>query len=161
MYQQGGFMSRKRTTDQSTTDTDTQATPTTTIVTEGATLEAVSPEAKEQTTSFVARIERERQKGKGNDPFGIAGDYAVGVRLIEDRQDRLMVLKFDEKPSQAVIDRLKDAGFRWNPRDKAWVYPIRPDFARTIRVEAERLYQEVRGMIRQEKGIEAGQEIPF
>jgi hypothetical protein len=31
----------------------------------------------------------------------------------------------------------------------------------TTRIDAERLYQEIRQMIRQEKGIEAGQEVPF
>jgi hypothetical protein len=31
----------------------------------------------------------------------------------------------------------------------------------STRIEAERLYQEVCKMIRQEKGIEAGQEVPF
>ena len=157
-------MSRKRTPDQpSSTESDTQATPSTSIATEGATLEPVSPEAQEQTPrSFVARLEQERRKGpSAPDPFGIAGDFEAGVRLFENRQDRLMVIKFDEKPSLAVIDTLKDAGFRWNPRDKVWVHPIRAEFARTTRIEAERLYQEVRGMIRQEKGLGASQEIPF
>ena len=31
----------------------------------------------------------------------------------------------------------------------------------SVRIEAERLYQEVRGMIRQEKGIETEQGVPF
>ena len=31
----------------------------------------------------------------------------------------------------------------------------------STRIEAEALFQEVRQMIRQEKGIEAGQEVPF
>jgi hypothetical protein len=72
-----------------------------------------------------------------------------------------MVIKFEAKPSPAVLDRMKEAGFRWNPRDQVWVHPIRQESARTTRIEAERLYQEVRDIIRQDKGIESGQEIPF
>ena len=66
-----------------------------------------------------------------------------------------MVIKFDERPSQAVIDMLKDGGYRWNPREQVWVHPVTPATANTARVEAEWLYQEVRQMIRQEKGLEA------
>lgn len=72
-----------------------------------------------------------------------------------------MAIKFDDKPSQPVIDKLKEAGYRWNPADRVWTHQVRQDSAMTTRIEAERLYQEVRQMIRQEKGIEAGQEIPF
>ena len=77
-----------------------------------------------------------------------------------------MAIKFGEgrvedKPSQAVIDKLKQAGFRWNRTDKIWARPVTPDSAMSARIEAERLYQEIRGMIRQEKGIEAEQGVPI
>ncbi len=151
-------MARKRTPDQPIAETETQPTAEATT----ATIEPPVPEIPEQPTqSFVERIEQERRKGIAPDPFGIAGDYVAGVRLFESKQDRVMAIKFEEKPGPDVLDRLKDAGYRWNPRDKVWVYPIRADAARTTRIDAERLYQEVRGMIRQEKGIESGQEIPF
>jgi len=165
-------MPRKRTPDQPSTDTETLET--TTAAT--ATAEPPAPERSEQIQgvaepqatestekkqTFAERIRQERQPAYKRDPFGIAGDYAAGVRLFENKQDRLMAIKFEEKPSPAVLDKLKDAGYRWNPRDQVWVYPVRDDAARTTRIEAERLYQEVRGMVRQEKGIEASQEIPF
>ena len=100
------------------------------------------------------------------DPFGIATDNLAGVRLFESKQDRQMAIKFGEgrpedKPSQAVIDKMKEAGYRWNPADRIWAHPVRPDSAMSTRIDAEKLYQEVRQMIRQEKGIEAGQEVPF
>ncbi len=77
-----------------------------------------------------------------------------------------MAIKFGEgrpedKPSQSVIDKMKEAGFRWNPADRIWANPVRSESAMSTRIEAERLYQEVRQMIRQEKGIDAGQEVPF
>ena len=68
-----------------------------------------------------------------------------------------MAIKFEEKPSQAVIDTLKDAGYRWNPSEKIWAHPVRYESANTTRVEADRLYDAVVSMIRQEKGIEGGQ----
>jgi hypothetical protein len=72
-----------------------------------------------------------------------------------------MAIAFDEKPSPAVLDVLKNAGYRWNPRDKVWVHPVNRESARTTRIEAHRLYDEVRGMIRQEKGVESAPEVPF
>jgi hypothetical protein len=152
-------MPRKRTTDTPTTDTETQ--PAIETQTEAATATAEPSEAPEQTQSFVERLQQQRGGSIAPDPFGIAGDYVAGVRLFENRKDRLMVIKFEAKPSPAVLDRMKEAGFRWNPRDQVWVHPIRQESARTTRIEAERLYQEVRDIIRQDKGIESGQEIPF
>ena len=54
---------------------------------------------------------------------------------------------------------MKEAGYRWNPSDRVWAHPVRPESAMSTRIEAERLYQDVCQMIRQEKGIEAGPEI--
>ena len=34
--------------------------------------------------------------------FGSWSDYEAGLHLIEDRQNRRMTIKFDEKPSEAV-----------------------------------------------------------
>jgi hypothetical protein len=98
------------------------------------------------------------------DPFAIATDNLAGVRLFESKQDRQMAIQFGEgrpedKPSQAVIDKMKDAGYRWNPSDRIWAYPVRFESAMTTRIDAERLYQDVSQMIRHEKGIEAGQEV--
>ncbi len=146
-------MPRKRTPDQPTTETET--------TTNTAVSEPVAEQNSEQRPSFVERLGERNNRIAAPDPFGIASDFAAGVRLFESRQDRLMAIKFDEKPNQEVIDKLKDSDFRWNPRDKVWVHPIRVESARTTRIEAERLYQEVRQMIRQDKGIESGQEVPF
>lgn len=115
--------------------------------------------------SFAERV-GQKQRSTIPDPFGIAGDYLAGVRLFESRQDRQMAIKFgdggpDSKPSQAVINKMKEAGYRWDPADRVWTHPVRPDSAMSTRIEAEQLYQEVRQMIRQEKGIEPGQEVPF
>lgn len=147
-------MSRKRTPDEE------PPAETSTAIAEPA---AAEPAANKPT--FAERV-GQRKRVSAPDPFGIAGDYEIGLRLFESRQDRQMAIKFGEgrpedKPSQAVIDTLKEAGYRWNPLDKIWAHPVRSDSAMSTRIEAERLYQEIRQMIRQEKGIEASPEVPF
>jgi len=115
--------------------------------------------------SFAEKVGR-RNAPSVVDPFVIAVDAVAGIRLFESRQDRQMAIKFGEgraedKPSQAVIDKLKEAGFRWNRTHKIWARALTAESSMSIRIEAERLYQEIRGMIRQEKGIEASPEVPF
>jgi len=140
--------SRKRTPDKESTET------TTTVA------EPPAAEAAGNSQSFADRV-GQRKFAAGPDPRGIALDNVAGVRLFESKQDRQMAIKFEEKPSQPVIDKMKEAGYRWNQSDRIWAHPVRAESAMTTRIEAERLYQEVRAMIRQEKGIETGQEIPF
>jgi len=122
-------------------------------------------EAAESGRSFAERVGEKSYKPLP-DPFGIATDYQARVRLFESRKDRLMAIMFGEgkpedKPSQAVIDTMKEAGYRWNPTDRVWTHPVRYETARQTRIEAERLYNRVRQMIREDKGIAAGPEIPF
>ena len=122
-------------------------------------------EPKAEGQSFADKV-GQRKCQAAPDPFGIAKDNLAGVRLFESKQDRQMAIKFGDgspegKPSQAVIDKMKEAGYRWNPSDRIWTYPVTPDSAMSTRIDAEKLYQEVRQMIRQEKGIEATQDIPF
>jgi len=148
-------MSRKHTPDQETTET----TPT-------VPSEPPVSDTNGNGQSFADRV-GQKQWPALPDPFGIATDSVAGVRLFESRQDRQMAIKFGEgrpedKPSQAVIDKMKEAGFRWKPADRIWAHPVRFDSAASTRIEAEKLFQEVRQMIRKEKGIESqGQEMPF
>jgi len=147
-------MSRKRTPDEQPEEASTAVAEPPAAANDNA------PAANDNQPNFAERV-GQRQRVTAADPFGIAGDYLAGVRLFESKQDRQMALKFEDKPSQAVIDKLKEAGYRWNPVDKIWAHPVRSDSAMSARIEAERLYQEVRQMIRQEKGIETSQEVPF
>ena len=130
-----------------------------------AVAEPSAPNAGGDQRSFAERVGR-RKPIAGPDPFEIAVDVVAGVRLFESKRDRQVAIKFGEgrpedKPSQAVIDKIKEAGFRWNRTDKIWAHPLTPDSGMGVRIEAERLYQEIRGMVRQDKGIETGQDGPF
>jgi len=145
--------SRKRTPDKESTETTT------------AVAEPPAAEASPDKPSFAERV-GQRKWVPAPDPFGIATDNLAGVRLFESKRDRQMAIKFgdgrpEDKPSQAVIDKVKEAGYRWNPTDRIWAHPVEADSAIRTRIEAGRLYEEVRQMIRREKGIETGQEIPF
>src|ERR1700730_8251291 len=95
----------------------------------------------------------EQQKRPLPDPFGIAGDDAPGVHLLESRRYRQMHIRFDDKPSQPVLDAVKAEGFRYNGQDKLWTKQIQRETAMQTRIDAERLFQEITGMIRQEKGV--------
>jgi hypothetical protein len=89
------------------------------------------------------------------DPFDIASDYVAGVHLLESRRYRQMQIRFDDKPSPAVIEAVKAEDFRWNGRDKVWTKQFYQDTAMQTRIDAERLFKQVSGMIRQEKGVES------
>jgi hypothetical protein len=130
-----------------------------------AVAEPTAPDANAGQRGFAEKVGRRRSLSSP-DPFEIAVDVMAGVRLFESKRDRQVAIKFGEggpedKPSQAVIDKLKEAGFRWNRNDRIWAHPLTPESSMGTRIEAERLYQEIRGMIRQENGLGAGHDVPF
>ena len=115
-------------------------------------------------TSFAERV-GERKGITTPDPFSIAKDYLAGVRLFESKQDRQMAIKFgdgrpEDKPSQAVIGKMKEAGFRWNPADRIW--SIRSGRRRLEHPHWGR--EALPGSTPDDpagKGIDPGQDIPF
>ncbi len=158
-------MSRKRKPDQestSTTTTETTAPQASTAVAEppavaNDNLEAADA-ANDNRPSFAERV-GQRMRTSAADPYVIAADHVVGVRLYESKRDRQMAIKFEEKPSRAVLDKMRDEGWVWKQADKIWAHAITTDTAAVTRIKAERLYQEVCTIIRQEIG--AGREVPF
>ncbi len=128
------------------------------------------PETNGTTATATAPAPQERQPGDepeqpkrrfAPDPFGIASDYLAGVHLRQRRMPRRMEIVFDDKPPQEVIDKLKENGYRYHGQDKAWAKPVGDDTAMRTRIEAERLYREAAEMVRQSKGVGAGQSVPF
>ena len=155
-------MSRKRTPDHKTTDSSTAKTTAqnrnTAIAEPTPSANDNLPAANDNQPSFAERV-GQRIQASAADPYVIAADPVLGVRLYESKRDRQMAVKFDEKPSRAVLDRMHDAGWVWKQADKIWAHAVTPESAISTRIKAERLYQEVCKMIRQEIG--AGQEVPF
>jgi hypothetical protein len=156
---------RKRTPDKESTETTTATAEPSASEATTAVADAPAPEADENGQSFADRVGQKKYVA-APDPFGLAVDNVAGVRLFESKQDRQMAIKFGEgryedKPSQAVIDTLKQAGYRWNPSDRIWARPVLPESAMSTRIEAKRLYADVCQMIRQEKSIETQPDLPF
>jgi hypothetical protein len=89
------------------------------------------------------------------DPFGIAKDYLAGVRLLESRQYRQVQLAFDQKPSEAVIAAVKEGGFKWNGPERVWTRQLGAQPVQ-VRTEAERLFERVAALLRDEKGVGRG-----
>jgi hypothetical protein len=87
------------------------------------------------------------------DPFGLHHDILAGVHLRESRKYHQMQIVFDEKPSQAIIDKIKEGGYRWNRESEMWTRQMNQDNAMQTRVDADRLFKEVAKLIRTERGI--------
>ena len=97
-------MPRKRKSDQIPKEVDT---PTSTALAE---LDHTIPvETHEEMSNFADRVGRPNDRIVSTDPFKIAADYLAGVHLFESRQDRQMAIKFDDKPGQPVLEKLKEA----------------------------------------------------
>jgi hypothetical protein len=150
------FMPRKRKSEQTPIDAEANAS---TAIAELDHTAAV--ETHEESTHFADRVGGTTDRVVATDPFKLAGDYLAGVHLYESRQDRQMAIKFDDKPGSHVLDKLKDAGYRWNAADRIWTHPVRQESAMGTRIDAERLYQEVRQLTRSEKGLGNEHEVPF
>src|SRR5262245_33006435 len=143
-------MSRKRTPDEPKPESEAN--------TATATAEPPEAESTESKKSFAERV-GQKKWASGPEPSEIATDPIAGGRLFESKQDRQMAIKFgdgsrEQKPSDEVLTKVKQAGYHWNNDHRVWTHPVRPESAVTTRINAERLYQEVREMIRQEKGID-------
>jgi hypothetical protein len=87
------------------------------------------------------------------DPFPIITDSQAGVRLLESRHYRQMQIKFDVRPSQPVLDKVAEAGYSWKNKDKVWTKQLEEGTAMQDRIDAERLFAEVRDILRADKGI--------
>src|SRR5262249_30175958 len=123
-------MARKRTPDQETTETSTAVTET-----------PPAAETTEQSPGFADKVGQKKWV-TSPDPYEIAVDTVAGVRLFESRRDRQMAIKFENKPSQPVIDKMHEEGWIWKPEHKIWARPVWADSAMSTRIEAERLYQD-------------------
>ena len=111
--------------------------------------------ANEPAARSESQAEEGPKKSKWLPRFGSFGDYQAGVRLIEDRENRRMTIKFEEKPSDAVRAVLKseDYGYRFDGEDQVWYKFINPAKQRQTRTEADELVLKVADMLREEKGL--------
>ncbi|HUY89233.1 MAG TPA: hypothetical protein VMV10_10900 [Pirellulales bacterium] len=90
-------------------------------------------------------------------PRSWAGNNAAGVEFLTRKEPYEALIRFKEKPSQEVIDTMKDAGFRWNRDEQAWARPIGYNTQAQDRELGRRTYGKVVAMLLDQKGIDAGQ----
>lgn len=101
------------------------------------------------------------EKEKPIDPRSLASisltaDANTGpmVRLWRHRKKGVMAVLFDEKPEARFTEMLKEAGFRWQPQDRAWELPVDPDRPWAASLDAERAFYAVGNAVRQAAGLE-------
>src|SRR5579862_1101380 len=133
------IMSRKRTT------SDKESTEPATPAESGATVaERPAAETQAEGQSFAGKVGQKKYV-PGPDPFPVARDSLANVRLFYSDEDRQVAIKFGEglpedKPSDAVLDKMREAGFRWNNTHRIWAHPFR-ESAVTARIKGEQVYQ--------------------
>jgi hypothetical protein len=172
------FMPRKRksndtpSTDKTNVMSDSPTTETPTAVAEPPpsppAAAAAEPQAGEKAEgrSFAERVGRKESWKPTPDPFPVASDRLAGVRLYVSEQDGQVAIKFGDgspadKPSEDVIDKMRQAGFDFDWDHRIWRHRFDDETRRQVGIKGEQLYQQVRQMIREERGIAPGQEMPF
>jgi hypothetical protein len=141
-----------------TRDHDPHAPPTTTVI------DLSVAQARLKGGRFAEKVVR-KKSAPTTHSFSVITNPLGGVKLFEDKRRNQMVIKFGEgrpndRPSRAMIDLLEEAGYRRIFNESVWTHPIRPDTAITTRFVAGWLYEQIRRMIRQEKGITPWPELP-
>ncbi len=99
------------------------------------------------------------RRSKWLDRFDSWGDHEAGVQVIDDRANRRMIVKFDEKPSDPVLQVVKTDpySYKFDDKELLWHKKYTPATARQARTEADKLGFTVANIIRQEKGLEVKQ----
>jgi hypothetical protein len=121
--------------------------------------DAAQPEANSPPAGAPGSDEGvEEHKSKWLARFPAWLDADAGVHLIEDRQNRRMTIKFDEKPAAPVREVMKvEYGYRFDGENQLWYKKMNPATPRQDREEAEQLAFTVANMIREERGLEQKQ----
>lgn len=133
---------------------------------------AEQPEPVGPAVEQVIKDAQERQPGEDvSEPerkplparLGRITHAAAGVRLFENRQGKKgwqMEIEFAEKPDKELMDamrpKLKETGFRWDKQageNGAWVARIDRDAGWRTRADAERLTDELAGMVAAHKAL--------
>ncbi len=105
----------------------------------------------------------EPKRSFGPDPFPIDTDTKAGARLLAGGRHydkdlgryafRNVLIQFDQKPGQLVLDKVSQAGFSWDRKHQAWTKKVAVDSPVQSRLAAEELFREVTATLREEKGL--------
>jgi hypothetical protein len=64
-----------------------------------------------------------------------------------------MQIRFDHKPDEQYLARLRDAGWKWRDADKMWTIQLDHDARWQTQAAAEKLFAEIGNAIRAEQGL--------
>jgi hypothetical protein len=84
-------------------------------------------------------------------------DSVVGAEYLTRSDPSEAMIRFKEKPSQAVLGFLKENGFRWSRTDQAWTRPCRSRTSGQDGDAGRRDYGKVVDILRVEKGLPPAQ----
>jgi hypothetical protein len=83
----------------------------------------------EPKSGFAQMVERSRPEGPAQ-PKGpirnIVRSVDHGFRLDKDFAEHVLVMKFDDKPEQQILDELKADGWIYHATPKVWTLPTSP-----------------------------------
>jgi hypothetical protein len=80
-------------------------------------------------------------------PRGWAKNNVAGAEYLTRKEPYESLIRFKEKPSQQVIDHLKDQGFSWNRDEQHWARHIGYNTAAQDREIGRRAYEAAVAMI--------------
>lgn len=116
---------------------------------------STQPQEKEQQPPAAARqpgqnMRRHIPRGQ---PQACETDSAVGAEYLTRNDPNEAMIRFKEKPSQAVLGFLKDNGFRWSRMEQAWTRPMSSKTGGQDDDPGRRDFRKVVDILRIEKGI--------
>jgi arylsulfatase A-like enzyme len=151
-------MARRRSSESSETD---QATGDASLSPQSEQTSSL-PDERPQTPSADDQPKKEWAKDPHNYASINVGRTNEGphVVLLRSHRYKQMQLSFDEKPPSEVLDKLRDAGWKWHVQDKVWTLPVERGNEWRAAQDAERMLKEVGNLIRQKNGLEPA-EMPY
>ena len=105
--------------------------------------EASSSQSKHQRQAADREEEEETSSLKFREIHTFITDAARGYKIIADHGKNLMVVKFKQKPVEAIRSAVKAEGFTWMPAEMVWTQP----YGYKARVAAEALDETLQQLI--------------
>jgi hypothetical protein len=120
---------------------------------------ATQTHEKEQQPPVVGRQPEQTTRGRvpKSEPQSAETDSVVGAEYLTRNDPAEAMIRFKEKPSQAVLGFLKENGFRWSRTDHAWTRSVRSKTGAQTRDASRRDYGKVVDILRIEKGMAPAQ----
>jgi len=121
----------------------------------------VTAQQEPVTTGLAEHVDDRPMDGARPNPRAWDSNNELSVEYRTRTEPYEAQIAFREKPSQEILDYIKQHGFHWNSQDKAWARPISYGSQEQDRLFGRRAYAEVVKMLRKEKGLATDPEVAF